>query len=92
MPDKYISLRDRHTFHLRYWKEKPNKLRCLFKGRLGSFLHFSVCNQYMCAKLFQLCPTLGDPKGYSPPDSFIHAIVQAKILEWLATSSSRLSS
>ena len=36
--------------------------------------------------------TLCDPMDYSPPDSSAHGIFQAKILEWVAISSSRGSS
>ena len=32
----------------------------------------------------QSCPTLCDPMNYSPPDSSIHGIFQARILEWVA--------
>ena len=40
----------------------------------------------------QFCPTLCDPKDYSPPGSSVHRILQARILEWVAISSSRGSS
>ena len=40
----------------------------------------------------QLCPTLGDPMNCSPPGSSVPGISQARILEWVAISSSRLSS
>ena len=40
----------------------------------------------------QSCPTLCDPVDHSPPDSSIHGILQARILEWVATSFSRGSS
>ena len=40
----------------------------------------------------QLCPTLWDPMDYSPPSSFVHVILQARILEWVAISFSRRSS
>ena len=43
----------------------------------------------MHAPLLQLCLTLCDPKDYSPPDSSVHGILQARILEWVAISSSR---
>ena len=33
----------------------------------------------MCA---QLCLTLCDPMGYSPPGSSVHGVFQARILEW----------
>ena len=32
----------------------------------------------------QLCPTLCGPMDYSPPDSSVHGIFQARILEWVA--------
>ena len=42
----------------------------------------------MCAKLFQLCPTLCDPMDCSPLDSSVCGILQARILEWVAIPSS----
>ena len=30
----------------------------------------------------QLCPTLSDPMDYSLPDSSVHGIFQARVLEW----------
>ena len=36
------------------------------------------------AKWLQLCPTLSDPMDCSPPGSSVHAILQARILEWAA--------
>ena len=44
------------------------------------------------AKSLQLCPTLCDPIDSSPPGSPIRGILQARILEWVAMSSSRGSS
>ena len=44
------------------------------------------------AKSLQLCPTLCDPMDCSPQGSSVHGIVQARILEWVAISSSRRSS
>ena len=32
----------------------------------------------------QSCPTLCDPMDSSPPDSSVHGILQARILEWVA--------
>ena len=40
----------------------------------------------------QSCPTLCNPMGYSPPDSSVHGVLQARILEWVAMPSSRGSS
>ena len=33
-----------------------------------------------------------DPMDYSPPDSSVHGVLQARILEWVSTPSSRGSS
>ena len=38
------------------------------------------------------CLTLCDHMDYSPPGSSVHGILQARILEWVAISSSRGSS
>ena len=43
-------------------------------------LSWSMC---ACA-VAQLCPTLCDPRNCSPPDSSVHGIIQARILEWVA--------
>ena len=40
----------------------------------------------------QLCPTHCDPRDCSPPSSFVHGILQARILEWIAVPFSRGSS
>ena len=36
-----------------------------------------------------MCPTLCNPMDCSPPSSSVHGILQARILEWVAISSSR---
>ena len=40
---------------------------------------------YLCV-LTQSCLTLCDPMDCSPPDSSVHGIFQAKMLEWVAIS------
>ena len=37
----------------------------------------------------QSCPTLCDPMDCSPPGSFVHGILQARMLEWVAMPFSR---
>ena len=39
----------------------------------------------------KLCPTLYDPMDCSPPGSSVHGIFLARILDWVAISSSRCS-
>ena len=46
----------------------------------------------MRAKSFQSSPTLCDPMDYSLPGSSVYGILQARILECVAISSSRGSS
>ena len=45
-----------------------------------------------CVSVAQSCLTLCDPMDCSPPDSSVHGILQARILEWVAIISSRVSS
>ena len=40
----------------------------------------------------QLCPTLGDSVDWGPPGSSVYGILQPRIWEWIAMSSSRGSS
>ena len=46
----------------------------------------------LCAESLQSSPTLFDPMDSGPPGSFVHGILQARFLEWVAMPSSRRSS
>ena len=46
----------------------------------------------VCAKSLQLCTALCDPMDCSPSGSSVHGILQARILEWVATPFSKGSS
>ena len=50
---------------------------------------FIMC---VCGKLLQLYSSLCEPMDCSPSDSSVHGILQARILKWIATPSSRGSS
>ena len=43
----------------------------------------------MHVKLLQSCPALCDPVDCSLPGSFVHGILQARRLEWVAISFSK---
>ena len=65
--------------------------------RWQSFLYIPVCVCVcVCVCVWvlvtQLCPTLCDPMGCSPPGSTVHGILQARILEWVDIPFSRGSS
>ena len=59
---------------------------CMF-----SMSHTHMVCIYICSVL-QLCPTLCNPMDWSPPGSSLHEIFWARILEWVAISSSSGSS
>ena len=61
-----------------------------FVGKVISLL-FNMLSA-AAAKLLQSCLTLCDPVDCSPPGSSVHGILQARILEWVAISFSRISS
>ena len=58
----------------------------MFLGRKNQYCE----NDYTAAaaKSLQSCLTLCDPIDGSPPDSPVPGILQARILEWVAISSS----
>ena len=43
----------------------------------------------ICAKSLQSCLTLCDPMDYSLPDSSVHGMLQARMLEWVGMPSFR---
>ena len=47
---------------------------------------YSAC---VCAKSLQVYQTLCDPMDYSPQAPSAHGILQVRILEWVAMSSSK---
>ena len=58
---------------------------CLWRNPPGK----SCC---CCRLVSKSCQTLSNPMDCSPPDSSVHKIFQARILEWVAISSSGGSS
>ena len=51
-------------------------------------INLTTC-AWMCAKLLQSCPTLCNSMVCGPPGSSVHGILQARMLERVAMSSSR---
>ena len=58
----------------------------------GNQAHTSQIRPLCACVHAQSCLTLHDPRDCSPPDSSVHGIFQARMLEWGAISSSRGSS
>ena len=69
--------------------EGQNQVLLIFVSLSIFYVLFSPC---VFAKLLQLCLTLFDHMDYNPPGSSVHEVLQARILEWVAISSSRGSS
>ena len=82
-PSLSIESVDKQMSHLKFdhWHEWGD-LPLPFSSRLP-------CCYYLVTKS---CPTLWDPMDCSLPGSSVHGIIQARILEWGAISSSRGSS
>ena len=55
--------------------------------RCGKIVGMTSC---VHAKSFQLCLTLYNPTDCTPPGFSVHGVFQARILEWVAISFSRL--
>ena len=90
-----------HTFNailLSYWKEhfwiSPNEVdeaRAYYTKWSKLEREKQVSYAAAAAKLLQLCPTLCDPMDGSPPGSAVPGILQARTLEWVAISFSKVS-
>ena len=65
---------------------KPILLRSMYRWNEFYPLHESK------SEVAQSCPTLCDPEDCSLPGSYVHGILQARILEWIAIAFSRGSS
>ena len=71
---------------------KHNKIRKpeIYRGR--QWWQIASSSLSHCAESLQLCLTLCNPMDCSPPGSSVHGILQARILGWVAISSSKGSS
>ena len=82
VPEMLLFLKLVPTLEPLYWC--PLCLECIYisswHGWLLCFIHVCLCES------LELCPTLRDSMGSSPPGSSVHGILQARILEWVAIS------
>ena len=56
------------------------------------YTHSLIISHCCCSLVTKSCPTRCNPMNCNPPDSFVHGIFQARILQWVAISFSRRSS
>ena len=95
----WTRLSDFHFFQERYVRLN---LRKSANAAVGAFspqapesifsIPLSDPNTCVPAQSLQVCPALWDPMDCNPPDSSVHGILQARILEWGALPSSGGSS
>ena len=92
----------------RWWTGRPRVLQFMGSQRVGhnwatelNWMNWGnrVVLQEFCCHCWSVCKsvlymfqTLCDPKDCSIPGSSVHGIFQTRILEWVATSFSRISS
>ena len=61
-------------------------------SNINTYLNY-ICNINMCAcSVAQSCSCLCNPMDCNPPGSSVHEILQARILDWVAMPSFRISS
>ena len=65
-------------------------LQAYTQGHLPWVERLEVCAHAHMLTHSLSCPTLYDPMDYSPPGSSVHEIFLARMLEWVANSSSRV--
>ena len=85
---RYITLALKLSFHLGFL---PLPSHHSFLTLINSY-YKSLHSVVVVVLVSQSCPALCDPMDYSPQGSPVHRILQARILEWVATPSSRGSS
>ena len=68
-----------------FWEEMKTEAKLIFN--LSGVAFYSTC---VCATLLHSCLTLYNPMDHSPPGFFVHGVFQARILEWVAISSSSI--
>ena len=72
-----------------------NFMDCIAHGfakslkRLSDFHFHLLSHSWMCTLSYSVCLSLCEPIGCSPPGYYVHAISQARILEWVAISFSK---
>ena len=67
------------------WTEKAGMLQVMGSQTVGHSLATTTTSSSSSIVLVaKSCPTLCDPMDCSPPGSYVHGILQARILEWVA--------
>ena len=73
------------TWKVCFWDNFPSSWE-MFLWKFHKRAFIGLC---ACVKLLQSCPTPCNPMDCSSPGSSVHGMLQARMLEWVAISSSR---
>ena len=71
-----------------FWPRDQTPVSCIGRQLLYHWATWETL-KYSSSLVAKSCLTLGDPMDCSPPGSSVHGILQARLLEWVATSFSR---
>ena len=95
---RYVWISPWHSHHHIHKIMEPSVVN-IFKGDRAKYLADTYTKAVgaewfseFCVLVAQSCPALCNPTDCSPPGSSVRGIFQARILEWVAISSSRGSS
>ena len=75
-----------------FFKSLSGLIRKRLRVKIYGYTHTHTHTHTHVVLVSQLCLTLCDTMDSSPPDSSVHGILQARILEWVAISFSKGSS
>ena len=78
-----------------WWTGKPGVLLSMgsqSQTQLSDWTDLTELKYILSVLAAQSCPILSNPMDWSPPDSSVHGILQARMLEWVAIFFSRGSS
>ena len=67
-------------------------MKATLTWQIRTFYFINQNGAAVAVESLQLCPALCNPMDCSPPGSFVHETLQARILEWVAIPFSRGSS
>ena len=85
-------LKQKKSDTLSDWTELKIKKKIIRSFYKALYFMYVYMGEHVCVKSFQSYLTLCIPMNHSPPDSYVHEILQETILEWIAMLFSRESS
>ena len=79
-----IQLKPRSRIHILTGEKGGSRQNLKYKSVQSPQLESETYQLVQFSSVAQLCPTPRDPMDFSPQGSSVHAILQPRILEWVA--------